>query len=183
MSTLDVNQEPLVESIAHALYAAGPWGDLHDVDDKMRECVFSHNMEVYRSMASMMLDTLDVDVKRQPDRQLRWRLDQIVAVKTVQRSLPKLLQREEPLVVTRRGEPIAVLVPIEQYTGGLAEREASLTDAEKVETMCDLVTELEKALRSKRLTVQVMPDGVEIIEVESGRLVKKLMVTEVGHVT
>lgn len=50
----------------------------------------------------------------------RWRLDQIVTVKTVQRSLPKLLRRAEPLVVTRRGQPVAVLVPIDEYEGKTA---------------------------------------------------------------
>lgn len=111
------DKEALVEEVAHHLYAAGPWGPLHAVDSNLRECVFSHDMKVYRSMASEMLAIVeDTRIKRQADKP-RWLLDQIVTVKTVQRSLPKLLQRQEPLVVTRRGEPVAVLVPINQYEG------------------------------------------------------------------
>lgn len=113
------DKEALVEEVAHHLYAAGPWGPLHEVDSNLRECVFSHDMKIYRSMASAMLEIVGdtQTVKRQPNKPLRWLLDQIVTVKTVQRSLPKLLQRQEPLVVTRRGEPVAVLVPINQYEG------------------------------------------------------------------
>jgi hypothetical protein len=43
-----------------------------------------------------------------------------------------------------------------------------------------LCTELEHALRSrKRLTVQAMPNGCEIIDVESGDLIKTVRLSEV----
>ncbi len=47
------------------------------------------------------------------DRQARYRLDQLVPVKDAVRGLPKLIARlaagEGPFVLTRRGEPVAVL--------------------------------------------------------------------------
>lgn len=68
-----------------------------------------------------MMPTTDVIWEDRPlMSDARWRLDQIVTVKTVQRSLPKLLRREESLVVTRRGKPVAVLVPIDEYEGKTA---------------------------------------------------------------
>lgn len=53
------NKESLIEEIAFDLYAAGPWGDLHEVHSNMRECVFSHDMKIYRAMASRMLDLVE----------------------------------------------------------------------------------------------------------------------------
>lgn len=60
--------------------------------------------------------------------------------------------------------------------------EAQVTDAEKVEATCGLLDDLAMGLRSRRrYTVQVMPDGVEIIEVESGDLVQKIALSEVSR--
>lgn len=46
---------------------------------------------------------------------MKFRLDQIVGVKDAARSLPKLIARNEPVVLTRRGEPQAVLLPVAEY--------------------------------------------------------------------
>lgn len=54
------------------------------------------------------------------------------------------------------------------------------TDDEKVAAMCNLLEDLKGGLRStSRYTVQVMPDGVEVIEVETGNLRRKMLITEV----
>jgi prevent-host-death family protein len=46
---------------------------------------------------------------------MRWRLDQIIGVKDAARSLPALIERNEAVVLTRRGEPKAVLLPLAEY--------------------------------------------------------------------
>lgn len=46
---------------------------------------------------------------------MKFRLDQIVGVKDAARSLPKLIARNELVVLTRRGEPQAVLLPLVEY--------------------------------------------------------------------
>ena len=51
-------------------------------------------------------------------------------------------------------------------------------DAERrVDEQSRLVAMLEKGLRSNRYTVQAMPDGVEVIEVETGNLLGKVLLT------
>jgi prevent-host-death family protein len=46
---------------------------------------------------------------------MKVRLDQIVPIKQAQQTLPKLMRRladgEGPLVLTRRGEPVAIMSP------------------------------------------------------------------------
>ena len=54
------------------------------------------------------------------------------------------------------------------------------TDDEKVTVMCQLLEDLEGGLRStSRYTVQVMPDGVEVINAQTGELRRKVLLTEV----
>lgn len=67
-----------------------------------------------------MSDPLPGQSEREPDLSLmadalRWRLDQIVGVKDAARSLPQLIARNEDVVLTRRGRPQAVLVPLIEY--------------------------------------------------------------------
>lgn len=55
------------------------------------------------------------------------------------------------------------------------------SDDEKVDAACERLTTLEAALKSRRHTVQVMPDGIEIIHVESGDLERKFALMEVDR--
>lgn len=53
------------------------------------------------------------------------------------------------------------------------------TDSEKVDATTELLVPLELALTSKNYTVQVMPHGIELINVETGDTERVLRLTEV----
>lgn len=53
------------------------------------------------------------------------------------------------------------------------------TDSEKVDATAERLVFLEDALKSRNHTVQVMPDGIEVITVATGDMVRKFALTEV----
>lgn len=55
----------------------------------------------------------------------------------------------------------------------------TVAECEAQERTSELLMDLYGAMRSKRYTVQVMHDGVEIIDVRDGKLWKKVALSEV----